>query len=186
MEFGISRGGFTLLEMIVSFGIFTVVIVTAVGAVLAINDAHIKAGNIQNIQDNLRFSLESMTKEMRSGKDFRLPSVDGCPPACPQINFTRSDNASVGYCRGNDALRKMTGTTDCSDTDCSGDGVCSSDMTDPGLVIEGLKFYVIGQGSGDGQPRITVSLRARSRDPDLATGFKLQTTVVQRERDANR
>lgn len=167
--------GFTLLEMVVSFGIFAVVIVIAVGAMLAINNAQIKASNIQNIQDNLRFAVESMTKEMRTGKSF-LP-FGGSPPAYAGLTFTRSDSSQVGYCLDGAALKKISG----SSQNCS----LGSAVSGTNVIVEQLVFYVLGQSPGplDGQPRITVSLRARSADPKLATFFRLQTTVTQRERD---
>ena len=169
------RGGFTLLEMVVSFGIFSVVIIVAIGAVLAINNAQIKASNIQNIQDNLRFAVESMTKEMRTGRAFA--PFGGSSPAYAGVSFTRSDNTQVGYCREGTALRKISG----GGTNCASAAV----VTGESIVIEQLTFYIIGHGAGsaDGQPRVTVSLSARSRDPKLETTLRLQTTVVPRERD---
>lgn len=168
--------GFTLLEMVVSFGIFSVVIVTAVGALIAISGAQVKAVNIQSIQDNVRFALESMTKEMRTGKSF-IPSGGGAP-AYAMLTFTRSDGTQITYCSGGSALRKING----SGADCATAG---SPITSDAVIVEQVVFYVIGQVAGmfDGQPRITVALKARSSDPRLATSFRLQTTVVQRERD---
>ena len=166
--------GFTLLEMVGWFGIFTVVIITAIGAVIAINGAQVKAANIQNIQDNLRFALESMTKEMRTAKTF-APSGVGAP-AYTTLSFTRSDGTQVTYCVQNFALMKIIGSASCSG---------GSAVTGDGINIDQLVFYVVGHAAGisDGQPRITVSLRASSRDPRFATTFRVQTTVIQRERD---
>ncbi|MDP3727105.1 MAG: type II secretion system protein [bacterium] len=170
------RDGFTLLEMVVSFGIFSVVIVTAVGALIAISGAQSKAVNIQSIQDNVRFALESMTKEMRTGKSF-VPS-GGTAPAYTMLSFVRSDGTQVTYCRGGSALKKISG----SGGDCVTAG---SPITSDAVIVEQVVFYVIGQAVGmfDGQPRMTIALKARSSDPKLATSFRLQTTVVQRERD---
>lgn len=169
------RGGFTLLEMLVAVELFATVLVIAVGAVLALSQAQRKAANIQNIQDNLRFALESMTREIRTGSSFLLPAASGCPPACPELTFTRSDGVSVGYCLASDALRKIGGMS------CA----LSPAISDETIIVEQLVFYIIGQtiGPGDGQPRITVSLRARSSNPLLATTFRLQTTVTQRAPD---
>lgn len=170
-----SPAGFTLLEMVVSFGIFAVVVVIAVGAVLAISNAQVKATNIQDIQDNLRFALESMTKEMRSATAFT--PAGGSPPAYASLAFTRSDGERVMYCLLDGAVRKITGpSTNCVD---------GSAITASAIEVQQLIFYAIGTSAGpaDGQPRITVSLRARSTDPKFAASFQLQTTIVPRERD---
>lgn len=168
------RAGFTLLEVVVSLGIFSVVIITAIGAVIAIKNAQLKASRIQVIQDNLRFTLESMTREMRTASSF---SPGGSAPAYTQLTFTRSDNVVVSYCSQNGTVRKMTG----------GSTVCSvgSPVTSDDVLIDRLTFYVLGQAAGpsDGQPRVTTSLQAHSRDPKLGTSFRIQTTVTQRLRD---
>ncbi len=180
-------GGFTLLEMIVAGGIFTAVVTIAVGAVLAIGQAQVKASNIQNVQDNLRFALELISREMRTGRDFRLPATPGCPPACGEVFFTatrivggNAQSYDVGYCFDAVAqeLRRFLVLGGCAG------GV---PVTDESIRLEEAVFYVIGEtiGASDGQPRITTILRASSRDPRLVTTFRLQTTVTQRDRDSS-
>lgn len=61
---------FTLIEMIVALGIFTLVAVVAVGAFVKIIDANKKSQSIKTAVNNLNFALESMTREMRVGYDF--------------------------------------------------------------------------------------------------------------------
>lgn len=170
------RSAFTLLEMVVSFGIFATVIVIATGAVVSISQAQIKAANIQSIQDNLRFAVESMTKEMRTGR--ALIPFGGTAPAYGGVSFIRSDGSPVGYCLDGAALKKISG----GGQDCG----AAAAMTSDDIIVDQLVFYVIGHAAGptDGQPRITVSLRAHSRNPKLQTAFQLQTTVVQRELDS--
>ncbi len=166
--------GFTLLEMVVAIGIFTMIIVIAIAAVIGISEAELKSRNIQSIQDNLRFSLEAMTKELRTGINF-TPS-GGTPPAYSQVNFTASDGASVGYCLRDGAIRRLEGTSDCT----SGSPITANE-----IVVSRLVFYVIGNspGPGDGQPRLSVAIRARSADPKLLTALDLQTTITPRARD---
>ncbi len=168
--------GFTLLEIVVSMGIFFAVIIIAIGAVLSINRAHIKASNLQVIQDNVRFSMEFMTKELRSGSNY---SVSGAS----QINF--DDSAvppnRIGYCLRDDALYRLTdGATDCSDPDFS------SQVTGDDIIVDRLNFLLVNTASEGGtnpiQPRITIAIQAHSADTRLATSFTLETTITQRQR----
>jgi prepilin-type N-terminal cleavage/methylation domain-containing protein len=62
--------GFTLIEMIVSLGIFAVVAVIAAGALLKVLDANRKSINLKNATNNLNFALESMSREMRVGGNY--------------------------------------------------------------------------------------------------------------------
>lgn len=169
--------GFTLLEMIISLGIFSVVMITAIGAMLSISSAQQKAANVQNIQDNIRFALESMTKEIRTGSTFRPASPLGS--GFTTLTFTRNDGVDITYCVLVNAIQKIFGTT------C--DPITASPVTDESIVIDAMLFYVIGDqpGSSDGQPRVTISLAAHTSDLKLRTTFQLQTTITQRLRDTS-
>jgi prepilin-type N-terminal cleavage/methylation domain-containing protein len=170
--FGPQRG-FTLLEMMIASGIFAVMMILIVGAMLGISNAELKAGKTQSIQDNLRFALESMTKEMRTATNIQVFGND-------RITFTRSDGAEILYCIRSGAIQKrINGGNGC------GVGQTSA-VTDSSVTIEILRFEVTGESAGaaDGQPRITVAIRARSTDANLATALQLQTTVTVRIRDA--
>ena len=65
-----TQAGFTLVEMIVSLGIFTIVALVAVGALLKITDANKKAQSLKTAINNLNFALESMSREMRVGEMY--------------------------------------------------------------------------------------------------------------------
>jgi prepilin-type N-terminal cleavage/methylation domain-containing protein len=57
--------GFTLIEIIVSLGIFSVVAVIAVGALVRITSANRQAQAIQGGVNNVSFVLDSMSRELR-------------------------------------------------------------------------------------------------------------------------
>ena len=69
--------GFTLIEMIVSLGIFAVVAVIAAGALLKVMDANRKSINLKNATNNLNFALESMSREMRVGGNYYCDGTSG-------------------------------------------------------------------------------------------------------------
>lgn len=62
--------GFTLLEMIVSLGIFSLVAVIAVGSLVRITGLNRRAQSLQSAMDNVSFALESMTRDMRYGSSY--------------------------------------------------------------------------------------------------------------------
>ena len=71
-----SQKGFTLVEMVVSLAIFTVVAVIAVGALMKITSANRKSITLKTTINNLNFTLESMSREMRVGKDYYCSTND--------------------------------------------------------------------------------------------------------------
>mgnify|MGYP001575515024 FL=1 len=164
--------------MMISTGIFAVVIITAVGAMLSLNQAQVKAVNIQNTQDNIRFTLESMTKELRTGKNFNTASCGF--EGCTEINFVRQDGVNVGYCLDSGVIKKFVSPITCTSP-------ASSPVTSSAVLVSKLYFYVTGKnpGSADGQPRITITIESRSVNPTLQfdTTLIMETTVTARLRD---
>ena len=65
---------FTLVEMIVSLAIFMIVAVVALAALVKIIDANAKAQTIQAAVTSLSFSMDSMSRELRSGSSVYCES----------------------------------------------------------------------------------------------------------------
>ncbi len=66
--------GFTLIEMIVSLGVFSIVITIAVGALLVIISTNKQLQAEQNVMSNLAFAMDSMTREIRTGYSYYCES----------------------------------------------------------------------------------------------------------------
>lgn len=62
--------GFTLIEMIVSLGLFSVVTTIAVGALVALIGTNEQLQNERSVMTNLSFALDSMTREIRTGTNY--------------------------------------------------------------------------------------------------------------------
>lgn len=64
------KRGFTLIEIIVSLGIFSIVAVIAVGALVRVTGANRQAQSIQAGVNNVSFVLDAISREMRVGSDY--------------------------------------------------------------------------------------------------------------------
>lgn len=169
------REGFTLLEMLVSIGIFSVVVVASIGATIEISKAQLKSSNLQATQDNVRFTLELLTKELRTGINFQLTSI--CS-SVSEISFDDANGIKRVYFLSGDAIMRIVGSTDCA---------IATPFTAEDVAVERLIFRMRGTtlGPNDGQPMVTISLTVRSKSPKVAleSSMNLQTTIVQRLRD---
>lgn len=179
------KSGFTLLEMVISFGIFSVLIVASIGITLGISNAQIKASNIQTTLDNIRFSLELITKEMRTGSGYTLTTR--CGEANEEITFTTSLGETRTYFLDGSAGNIKRVKTDITSAECT-DNIKVKPFTSDDVMVERFSFSEIEgntPGGIDGQPRVTISLRVKSKNPKhfLESSMDLQTTVVQRLRD---
>jgi len=64
--------GFTLIEMMVSVSIFAIVLVVALGSILTILDSNRKARTLTEVMNNLNFSLETITRSVKTGVEPRI------------------------------------------------------------------------------------------------------------------
>lgn len=62
--------GFTLIEMIVSLGVFSVIATITTGALLSLISSNQRYQQEQDVMTNLSFALDSMTREMRTGYNY--------------------------------------------------------------------------------------------------------------------
>ena len=62
--------GFSLLEMVVAIGVFTIVITIAFGAFHSLLDTHRQMKALDSAMNNLNTSLESMTRDIRFGTHY--------------------------------------------------------------------------------------------------------------------
>ena len=87
----VNTSGFTLIEMLVSLSLFTVVVTMSVGTLLVLIDANGRAQSMQLIMTNLSFSLDSMTREIRTGTYWYCDDASGTNPpgSIPAVTATR-------------------------------------------------------------------------------------------------
>lgn len=171
------KEGFTLLEMLVSIAIFSVVIISSIGVLLSISAGQAKSSSAQVIQDNIRYTLELMTKELRQAGTYTPSSCNGSQ--CAVLTFVSASGANVTYCLSSGTVKRSTGSQSCATE--------GSPLTSDEVEITTLHFYVVGSQAGalDGQPRATIVLKGNSRTAKLAeqSSFSLQSTVTRRLRD---
>ena len=179
------RRGFTLLEIIVAIGLFTIVAFLTTGSLLILNNAQRKAFFIQTNQDNVRFTLESMAREIRTGVNYTLLNP---PPS--QFNANACSDTPLGACFGftnaqkpnQYVVYKLSSSTIQKSVD---GGVIFQPITAPEVFINNLRFYIAGASLTDNfQSRVTIVIQAITpgADPN-SSRLDVQTTVNRLRRD---
>lgn len=186
--------GFTLIELLVSVAIFSVVMVIALGSLLVISESNRKAESLKSVVNNLNFSLDSMTRSMRTGINYTCsPSIPlaGTPPSADctvspggsSVAFTDTSNRGVVYKfeSSNASLCNQTGIVGCITRSVDG-GATFSPLTAPEVRVTSLSFYVIGSSISDQlQPKISIVVSGTMQvTSTLTSQFNLQTSVTQR------
>ncbi len=183
--------GFTLVEMIVAVGLFAVVMMVCVGALLSLVHANRKAQALQSVMNNLNIALDGMVRAIRMGTNYDGSSacsgaVDpnaphDCPSGGEEVTFEpfNTPTGSVTYRYVHDA--NGVGRIERSE----GEGSAIA-ITAPEVSIDEMLFYVVGTNRRDNtQPKvvIVVSGSAGVQGSPTRTTFHIQATAVQRVLD---
>jgi|SRR3989344_4991728 len=154
--------GLTVIELVVSTGIFGLIITMVMGIFLLALSSQRRIIALRNVEDSIRFVTEIMAKEIKTGKSF---NSDG-----NSISFTNYKGEAVVYRLSNNAIEKS-----------SDGGVNYSVVTGDETSVNYLRFYLLGQPMGDGlQPRITFTIGVTSGVGNQTAELKIQTTISER------
>lgn len=175
-----SSDGFTLIEIIVAVSIFALITLATVQIMLIVIRAQETITRTQAIQDNARFSLELITKEMRTGIGYQIRNVCTPPGSLAEIHFTSTSGLRVYYLDpgGSGKIYRATGVDVNNGAQCGLTPGVFNEFTGDQVFVERLAFILHGQdpSATDGQAMATITMHIR---PNL----DLQTTIVQRVRD---
>lgn len=161
--------GFTLIELIVAVFIFSVLAMIAGGDFVSTISLQRRALNIKKVEENGRFILELMAREIRVSSPINTADT-ACPGSfSPAININHPVNGNVVYSLvGGEIHRIVNGI----------DSVISS----PDVKVSRLNFCISGNAANDGrQPLVTVLLGLKAGEGTKEeAALDLQTTVSQR------
>lgn len=209
-DFKNNKLGFTLIEMIVSLGVFSMVVTTAVGAMLVLISTNQRLQGEHGVMTNLSFALDTMTRELRTGyKYYCAQGIENIFVAgsahestvgintqdCPNGRAGGQFRQGVSFYEGGNSLtgggaKRILYYYDTTTNPKTimrrvGNGIPQSIISSD-LIITDAQFYVSGSNelssTGDAvQPTITIYIEAQ--DKDLEKTYYLQTTIAQRSLD---
>ncbi len=182
-----SQKGFTLIESLVATAIFVVVIAVGTGVFLTISRAQQKAVSVSETQQDARFALEAMVKEVRMGTiDYQYYTDNDIilSKGITQLAIQGSDKNYLVFRKGdgnqlevaiNPSYQKSPGNFQA--------------MTRTDVIVEKLTFFInpiynpYQSGVEKRQPRVTILLQAKvedKKDPAKTSVIDLETTVTSR------
>lgn len=186
--------GFTIVELLIAIGLFSVVISLAMGGFARALRIQRQAGGLLLANSNASLVLEQMAREMRLGYEF---CRGGGVPSCVQndlhgsITFVKKKfpdgtNIAATYCwsadaRGNGVIRRREYVVGVQPLSCD----TFEQFTAKNVNVQYLSFSVSGNNAGDGyMPRVTIAMGISSVEPGVSQSpVRLQTTVSSRNPD---
>ena len=181
-------GGFTIIEMMISIGIFLIVVTVGMTALLNASAIHQKSQDQRSIMDSLNFIMDEMSRNIRTGIGYDCTDSVGnasgtpgnCSPGAQGISFTSSGGTPVAYYFNNHNLEKNTGGGNLVQLN-------PNDLNNNGVIFDSASgFSITGAGlstTDNLQPFVTIHLIGTITTKGVATPFSLQTSVSQRQVD---
>ncbi|MBI5077823.1 MAG: type II secretion system protein [Candidatus Yonathbacteria bacterium] len=172
--------GFTLIEMTVSLGLFTIIIFVATSAFLSVVNTDRKSRAVRVATDNLNIALEDMSRRIKTGSTYYCGSVDtlgvgDCSSGGDTLFFTGQDTLRTNYTLVNNAIWRTIGSDP------------SVQVTSPEVNITGLRFIVSGSAlfsSGNTeQPKVVVAIDGSLGVGTASSTLKIETLITQRAYD---
>ncbi len=178
-------GGFSLVEIVVSTGIVGMIAIISSG--IFTRFIVIQRYNIaqQALQEDARFALEFMSREVRTGYGSTLVVVNGEGTG---VSLRNQNGLCVEYRLEQETGRMERAEVSMPGTDCPHDGFPASaftPITSGDTLFRTIRFDVVrteadADGLPDRQGMVTVIMEAvSSRRPDIV--LSLQSTVASRQ-----
>lgn len=160
--------GFSLVELIVSIGIFTVVAVAATAALLSVMDANQRTQALTETNNNLNFVLQSMVREIRNGFNYSCGAT-GNPADC--VSSPASEFGFINAARDNVTF-ELNGSEEIEKN--------GNPLTPQSVDVKHLGFRVTGAESNNEQARVEVTIKAEAGTGDTKQTLNLHTSATQR------
>ncbi len=172
--------GFTVVEMIVVVGIFSIVMTIAMGAIFTVISSNKSAQSLQLVMDNLNSALDTMSRNTRFGTDFtEISSVNSKP--CSGFSFVPYNRETTSVDRIVYCFKKDEGSDEGSIYRVSNGQ--ESRMTAPEVKLQDVTFYV--QNKSGFQPKIFMLLKGYADVGGTQRDFNIQTLTSQRTLNLN-
>lgn len=153
------HAGFTLIELMVAMGLFVIVIGISSGTFIRSLRTQRQVVALMAANDNASFTLEQMTREIRTGTAFvSSGSV---------LSFVNDSDETVEYALVGGGIERN-----------------GRRLTSSNVLVSYLSFSLLGSEPGDGlSTRVTIRLGVSARGPMESFVTRLQTVVSSRVLD---
>ena len=175
-----SAKGVSLLELIVAIALFAVLMLSATAIFKMVIDGQRNAISAQNVQENMRYIMEKISKEIRMAQignqecgTAAINKVFNTANDGSEIYFKNQNGDCVTYYLENKRIKTMVGVNGVNDF-----------VTPAKIEVNNLKFYVVDDLIGVSaslQPYVVMTINAKAVGQAInQQAMKIQMTVSSR------
>ena len=169
--------GYTLVELIIAIGLFSIIMTLSSGAYLMMIGLNRQAQGIATGINDLSFAIETMTRDIRTGSLYSCGiglGLGDCPLGSSSFSFKNKDSLTVSYGLSGSSLQKTINAT-------------QEVLTDSSVTISSFTVYVSGTSPAPSdyqQPRVTIVISGTvSSGAGKTQSFTVQTGATMRGTD---
>lgn len=193
---------FTLIEVVIAVGLFSIVMMVALAIILSVVDNNKKVHSVNVVVDNLNFAIDSMVRDIKTGKYYRCGdsmTIDVTDTTSCALNPPEDEITLISTLYDNDKIVQYkyepeepgvhTGRIikrSCPILSNSNTRSCSSpyetsDVTSSEINITGVTFIINPGTPSLVQPTVFLLIKGTSAvNPTAASDFRIQTLISQR------
>ena len=197
------NGGYTIIETMISISLFLILVITGIGSLLNANLVHNKSRNVRAIMDNLSFIMEDMSRNLRTGYNYRCYYGDGnsptdwgqsgdvitTPRSCENgyaIAFEEAISGNplndgdqwVYRISGNPLVIEKSTNSGVTWVPLHGEEIIVNNS--PSFSVLGAEPPTVSNGGNKQQPLVIIRLAGNIVYKNLNSPFSLQTMITQR------
>ena len=167
------KDGFTLVEMLVSIALFSIVLTIAIGSIFTIIDSSRKSQTLTLVMNNLNFSLEVMTRDIKTADPAEIEILGTFDDPILKVIDQEGDTIKYLYDSDDQTIRKSVKKP--SQPESGYISIISDDVVIESFIFE--KF------DGDnGQPLIILVINGYAQITErIRSDFDIQTSVSPRK-----
>ena len=189
---------FTLIELVTSVSIFAILTIVVLSLYSTIVTKHRAAVETQMVNDNIRYAMEVMSRDIEEGRIRALMDKNEETGKYTTLVINLSSKNPGSDCSSNveDCLKyhfdmnenqlevKTKDEPNCDFSKTDGEeGDCPA-ITSSNVIVEDLSFYIDDSiaGNNDRQPRTTIVIKAKAKNEKTGiSGITLQKTIDQKD-----
>jgi prepilin-type N-terminal cleavage/methylation domain-containing protein len=167
------RSGFTLIEFLVAFSLFVIILSISVGGFIRALRIQRQLVGLASANSNVSLALEQMAREIRNGIDFQ------CNAECDNLTFHNLQGDTIAYQLFSDGEKTTIQRSEsCVQPSPGCTGGDYEDITGTNVRINYLRFTL---GPTTSASRVTLMVGLSSKESGIeTTTVWLQTTVSAR------
>ncbi len=161
--------GFTLIEILVYIGVFSVVFAALISFIIWVNKSNIKTQAMREVSDNLKLAMDKMIYEIRTAKSIYTPTVTSSQLSLETLNYL-PEGETFSYI---DFF--LCGPL--SDTLClKKESQNPVALTSPRVKIDNLTFTLIGTSTSTSS--VQIELKVSYKNPQNLTEYQASVAAT--------